>query len=526
LLLLLFRIRRKKAQFAGVLVVGAASLVYCVHLTQHAPSQAYFVTPARIWEFAIGALVALAGARLVLSAWVAGLASFAGLAMIVGSAFAYDQTTPFPGYLALVPTVGTALVIVAGNHAGRQWHTALSAAPPVQWVGSISYSLYLWHWPLFLLAPFVFGQALTTPHLLAVLAASLVLAYGTKVLVEDRGMSWRPLLDSTRLTFAAMVAGVVVVAAGAFALNLFYDKQVVHAEQAATVRAAGPCHGAQAMEDGCPQPFGPAKVVAMGPANEYYRSPPGCDLVDDDKLGETKTTYVCDFSRGAPDPEVVWLVGDSHALQWQGPLVDLARERGWLFKSATVGGCPFAKVEFTGYRAPAEETFRQACMDWTEHMTDVVAADAPSTVFMTFFARKELVDDGSGRSPTDQYRDGLEPYWRTWTGVGARVVVLADPPLNGDVRPVDCVTLNPEDPVACAVNRAVAQPPDPLVEAARASPTVSLVDLTNYFCDRRKCYAVIGNVAVYFDENHVNLEFARSLKPMLAKELDRVLSRP
>lgn len=96
--------------------------------------------------------------------------------------------------------------------------------------------------------------------------------------------------------------------------------------------------------------------------------------------------------------------------------------------------------------------------------------------------------------------------------------VLGDPPLNGDVRATDCVALNPHDPKACAVGRAVAQPPDPLSVAARRSrdPHVRLIDLTRYFCDRRRCYGVVGKVAVYYAANHLNVEYSRSLEPMVA----------
>jgi hypothetical protein len=148
-----------------------------------------------------------------------------------------------------------------------------------------------------------------------------------------------------------------------------------------------------------------------------------------------------------------------------------------------------------------------------------VAADKPAMVITSFFAREEDPDDGSGRSRTEQYRSGLEEYWRKWSNAGAQVVVLADPPMNGSVRDENCVALNPSDPAVCAVDRAVAQPPDPLTEVARTTsvPNVTLIDLTKYFCDKRKCYAVVGNVAVYFDHDHMNLEFVRSLKPMIAK---------
>ena len=510
-----------RKRIAVVITVGVASLAFCVYLTQHATSQAYFVTPVRMWEFAIGALVALAGARLVLPARIAGLASFAGLAMIVGSAFVFNHTTLFPGYLALIPTVGTALVIMAGVR--RQWHTVLSSARPVQWLGDISYSLYLWHWPLILLAPFAFGQTLTLPYKLAVLAVSLVLAYVTKILVEDKGRSWRLVARSSGRTFTAMVVGMVVLAVAALGLQWTYGERAAQAERDMAARVGGPCYGAAAMVDDCADPYGPAMVTAMGPANEYFRLPPReCRLVDDNMAGDTKTTNVCDFSRGARNPEVVWIVGDSHAVQWQGPLVELAKERKWVLKSGTLGGCPFANIEFSGYRTQAADGHAEMCMDWTRRMTDVVAADKPSHVFVSFFSRQEPADDGSDRSQVEQYREGLEPYWRKWTEAGARVVVLADPPYNEEVRSPDCVAVHPDDPLECAADRRDAQPPDPLAEVARSmsdNPKVSLIDLTDYFCDERRCYAVVGNVAVYFDANHMNLEFARSLAPMLASAL-------
>ncbi|HEX2130805.1 MAG TPA: acyltransferase family protein [Actinophytocola sp.] len=515
LLVLLHKVRRP---LAGIAVVGVASLAYSVHLTEVSPSQAYFVTPVRVWEFALGALVALLGTRLVLPRVASGVASFAGFAMIVGSAVAYGHGTPFPGYLALVPTVGTALVIVAGNRDGAQWHTPVTSSAPVQFLGNVSYSLYLWHWPLIVLAPFALGVAEPTAlQLLGVLAASVVLAYLSKVLVEDRGMAWPRLTRSTGLTFAGMVAGVVAVAVVAGTLNWTYGRHVAQAEREMAVRAADRCHGAGALDpaNDCADPLGPARVVTMGPANQYYRTPPECVQLDEYRAGETKTTSVCDFSQGAASPEIVWLVGDSHAQQWQGPLFDLAKERRWVLKLSYLGACPFAKIQFTGYRIEAPEEHTRACTDWTERMAGVIAADRPAAVVTTFFAREERADDGSGRSQTEQYRDGLEPYWRAWTDAGARVVVLADPPLNRTVRARDCVTLNPEDPLACAVDRSVAHPPDPLVEVARSSDEVTLVDLTDHFCDARRCYAVVGNVAVYFDGDHLNLEFSRSLKPMI-----------
>jgi hypothetical protein len=158
------------------------------------------------------------------------------------------------------------------------------------------------------------------------------------------------------------------------------------------------------------------------------------------------------------------------------------------------------------------------CQVWTAFMTSVIARSHPRYVFTSFYARGEPVDDHSGRSQAEQYQEGVDAPWSAWTGAGAQVYVLGDPPLNGDVRSTDCVALNPSNPRACAVDRQVAQPPDPLSLAAKHStdPDVHLVDLTDYFCDPQKCYGVVGKVAVYFDPNHLNREYSLSLEPMIA----------
>jgi peptidoglycan/LPS O-acetylase OafA/YrhL len=510
----------RRALVAGIAVLGTASLAHSVLLTAASPAQAYFSTPARVWEFALGALVAFGARRLVLPRVWANLASLTGLAMITCAAVRFGPSTAFPGHLALVPTVGTALVIVAGLRGDRQWHTPLSSWAPVQFLGGISYSLYLWHWPLIVLAPFVLG-AVPDDSRFVVLALAIALAYLTRVLVEDRGRTWAPLAASTRATFTVMTAGMVVVAVAAGGLLWGYDREVRELDLLARATTAGPCHGAAALlpDSGCADPFGPARIVHMGTANEYWRLPPECgEPLREFDVDSLPSTWHCDFTLGAPSPTTVWLVGDSHAQQWVAPMLELADRHHLMLKLAFQGGCPFAEIGFRGYQSTWPDALTRRCTDWTALLAGTIEADRPDYVFTSFFARQEYADDGSGRSQTEQYRDGLTAFWRRWDDVGARVVVLVDPPLNIDVRPADCVVLHRHDPVACAVDRALAQPPDPLTEVARSirDPRVGVVDLTDRFCDERRCHAVIGGVVVYFDANHLNVEYSRTLAPMIA----------
>jgi peptidoglycan/LPS O-acetylase OafA/YrhL len=525
LLLLLFKIRLRRARIVGIAVVAAASLGFSVYFTEVAKSQAYFVTPVRVWEFAIGAVIALGGARFALPRVAANVTSLLGVVAIVGAAVVFGDGTAFPGATALIPAVGTAAVIAAGTSPGRQWHTALSSSPPVQFLGNISYSLYLWHWPLIVLAPFAFpgalaAGALTLPLRLGILAVSLVLAYLSKRLVEDPVRGLAPLTRSVRLTFVGTVAGMIVVAVVAGGLVWTYQRHVTEAARKVAADPGGPCHAALALAPGndCLDPFGPTKNVTMGPANAYYGVPKGCPRQHPYPSIDNTTVVQCDWSRGAAHPRVVWLVGDSHAEQWEVPMADIARKNHWRLNLAFLGGCPFAKVAATGYQGAVIPGGDQRCTDWSADMAPVIAASRPTYVFTSFFARDESVDDHSGRTAAAQYQDGLNAYWSAWTGVGARVFVLGDPPLNGDVRAVDCVAFNPHNPRACAVKRTVAQPADPLTLAAKRStdPNVGLIDLTNYFCDRQRCYGVVGKVAVYYDDTHLNVEYSRSLEPKIA----------
>jgi peptidoglycan/LPS O-acetylase OafA/YrhL len=228
LLLLLFAISKRGGRyrgvaFAGTAIVGLASLGYSIYFTQVAKSPAFFVLPVRIWEFAIGALIALGGQRFAMPRIAANVASLAGVTMIIFATATFGLQTDFPGAIALIPTAGTGLVIAAGTDPRRQWHTVVSSSAPVQTLGDISYSLDLWHWPLIVLATFALpaaapGGALSLPLALGLLAVSLVVAYLSKRLLEDPLRFWPRLAGSVRLTFVGMVAGMLVVCLAASTL--------------------------------------------------------------------------------------------------------------------------------------------------------------------------------------------------------------------------------------------------------------------------------------------------------------------
>ena len=229
--LLVTRRRSSRARRIGIIIalslVSLASLAYGAFLTTADPGPAYFATTARAWEFAAGGILALVAVappagRVALRAMV----SWLGLALIAYAGFVYTGATPFPGVAAIVPTVGTIMVIWAGM--SRVWWapTRIFGLRPVQYLGDISYSLYLWHWPLLILAGYAFTSGLNLPIKIAIVAAAVVLSALTKSFVEDPVRQNRFLVTrAPRWTFGLTAAAMAVVlfASGAGWANVQRD---------------------------------------------------------------------------------------------------------------------------------------------------------------------------------------------------------------------------------------------------------------------------------------------------------------
>lgn len=173
---------------------------------------------------------------------------------------------------------------------------------------------------------------------------------------------------------------------------------------------------------------------------------------------------------------------------------------------------------FIGFREPATAAEQERCETWSSAVQAAVVEATPDVVLTSSAGRVQLVDDGSDRPQTDQFADGLQRTWRAWADAGVTVVALGGVPFNGEVRSPDCLLVNARNPLACAVPIAEAQPADPylLAASAAADPSIRSFDAGPYFCDEARCYAAIGGTAVFYDADHLNLDYVRRFAPMLA----------
>ncbi|TNC20442.1 acyltransferase [Georgenia sp. 311] len=504
----------------GLLLVAAASLAWSVHLTARDPGAAYFVTTTRLWELALGALLAVVVARGVIgrSPRARQALGWTGLAAIGYAAVTFDATTAFPGTAALVPTLGAAAVLVAGSGDPRGELAPLTG-PFVQRVGALSYSLYLWHWPLVVVATSLWAGpdgVLPLATALAVVAGSALPAWLTYRFVEE------PFHRSRRLAapWRAAVTGAACVAvgfAGAAALTLAADRADVPAERGAT--------GAAALGD---------EPAAVEPTYEVTSLTPSLlDAADDVAAVYADGCHQDALSPGvltcvygdADSDVVVALVGDSHAAHWQPALAVLAEEHGFRLETSTKSSCLLAPALVWEDSTSRPYT---SCLEWQATLTERLMAEPPDVVVVSAGGHYQLVEDGAALSREESREPVAQAMAATWQALeeeGIEVLALLDTPWPGIDAP-ECVSEHLTDLSGCAVPRAEAMERSGaaiLRAAAERVPAADLLDLTEFVCPREECLPVVGGVLTHSDTHHLTATYARTLAPRIAGPLTSLL---
>jgi len=542
LFVLLLAVRRRsvrtrtRATAAFMVVVAAASLVYSIIDSLQSPVSAYFSTFTHGWEFALGGLLAFATPWLSRTAWsrmprIRAAAGWVGLLAVVVSAVWFTGRSAFPGWIALLPICGALLVIAAGMSSSRLQRPLFLSSPPVQWIGSWSYSIYLWHWPLIVIVPFALRHPLGWKAKLVILAVSVILGALTKRFVEDPARRSRVLIRRWWLSYAALVAAAGLVLGSCVTVS---NLAVAAGEQvqkdarsaiAAALSGGDPCFGAAAMTGDAICPDSHRVQPKFGPdfaANDWG------SIAGVNKDGTLPNTFGCvDFSGtgagfldctlGNPTGRItVAIVGDSHALALFEPLERLAEARGWKVRGIIRNSCtPSLPMQYVSAATKAD------CNQWRADVAKRVRDDpAIDLVVATGFTRggAEAAFRGTHAELVSDYT-GL---WSEWTRAGKRVIAIEDVPLTAGSSVPDCVAAAGPVDDPCVVPRTTGLADDPVADAAAVNvdPDVTFVDLSSAFCDPAQCHSVIGGVIAYRDSHHLSATFALTLMP----ELDGALT--
>jgi peptidoglycan/LPS O-acetylase OafA/YrhL len=484
---------RRLALAAAIGGVVLVSFAISVNVTSTDAPLAYFSLQTRAWELGIGGLIALGVPLLArIPSTVAVMMTWTGLALIIVGALVFSDLTPFPGYFASVPVIGTGLLIAGGLRSDRRSTDRILGVRGVRFIGSISYTWYLWHWPVLVLAPAIFGTGFNLADRLAICAISLWFAVITSLLLE------RPLLRTPLPKvpwYGIAVASALIIALIAATTIIFPPK----APGALAVAANGKTGGA-------------VIPSVEGASKDDPRYPAACILgftqVTQPSCNVTPSGAIHATARAGR----MVLLGDSHAGQWYPVVRSIADKYSQDVEVLNKVGCPIQDIAIF---SPELKRNYMECNDWRASMLDRLASEAtPGIVFISslnWYPGGELAMAAGWRDTIKKLAVLRVP-----------VVYLVDTPYPTEDVPT-CVAAHLSDWSACNVRRSKSIKADPLEEAIVAGtyPNVFAVDMNPTLCPGAgpTCPVVSSGTMLYRDNSHLTNTAASLLTPAVEKKL-------
>ena len=533
-------VRQRVLLLVSAIVIG--SFVMSVVFTPTQPSWSYFGLHTRAWELGIGALLAVlwpffAGRAGLTRSWI----GWMGAALIVFSVLIFNGSTAFPGYLALLPVMGTALIIASGRtHAETTLHRfsihRVLAVQPLQYIGARSYALYVWHWPPLIIVEASRGDALTVLDRIWILVAVLIATEITHRFLENPVRRSQFLVQHTQLTLnigAFLILGGVLAGAAAAYIQPNQSTGVVIttptlvtttvpavATSTTLATPTGP-PPISMVRDSAPAAVIEGLAISIAPDN---LNPP-TNKADTD----TNITYDNDchqFFKETVKKDCIFgdlngaitvaLYGDSHAAQWFSPLNEIAVANKWRLIAITQGGC--TPIELLIYNVQNGGVYRH-CTPWRENAVQYMKDEGVDFVVTSQYVRYRDADTG-GIVSSRQWRVGYTELIHTLRASSMEPILFGDTPDIPGVPP-ECIASNRRNVSQCVatLNRStLVDVMDALRKVARAE-NVSMIDPQRWLCHNNLCPVIVGNISVYRDDNHISDVMARWLQPLLAEKI-------
>ncbi|MFG2056729.1 acyltransferase family protein [Micromonospora sp. NPDC048930] len=499
----------------GTVVLG--SIAFAIREVSDQPTVAYFSTFSRAWELGVGALLAVAAPLLArIPAPARPAYQWLGLTGLVVSVLTITAQTPFPVPGAFLSVISAALVI-AGGVGGQRLMVPLTNRA-VRYVGDISYSLYLWHFPLLVLIGAALpGGGYAVP--LLVLAATAVLSVLSYHLVEDpiRRSSWlerRAAGRPDRRTGGApvrWVAALVALAAtvATVATVTVRSPSSPGAAEAETVTSENELTGQiRAALDATDWPLLAPSVGELGELGFTQGDARGCKPA-------VPNGNDCAVTRPRPGKLAV-VVGDSIAAAWLPSVRAVLEPMGWVVQDLTYAGCPFLASDTV---SPVDRITR-ACPGHKEAVRAFIKALEPELVIVSNAYRQRFTVTG-GNASLPEWERAARTAEDEWLAAAGKVVELQPPPVGVD--PKTCITRisAPRDCISTpSAEHQLYAKAEQRIWSGKGSWHIPTTD---WFCVAGRCPIFVGGVIVRRDANHITVEYARKLAPLLRSALAPIL---
>ena len=473
-------------------LIFAGSMIFSVITTQTQQAFAYFDTRARLWEFALGSLIALAIPYLNPPRVLRIILGWVGIVSMVSVGILVDVQGAFPGWIALWPLLSAAAIIVAGDTESRVGFDRFLSWRPVVKLGDAAYALYLVHWPLLVTYLVIMDRPWAGPRSgVALVLVSIVLALVLTALIENPLKAWKwPEAAKRRLALVIITCLALVSTA-----VLSWTAVDAHRSAQLEAEAARNNPGARSLmpdyqADG--DPNAPTLPLASNLGNQWVGLPEKCT-----GSFEPDNAAVQDFCRQSETVEnptkTVVVVGNSHMEQYMGAVLPMAEEEHWQMISLLQPGCGL------GLEGQSE-----VCREGNQAALDHVAKLKPDVV-LTTSTRGELMDGSQ-----EKVIAGLPGVIEDLTDQGIRVVGFRDNP-RLDYNPYGCVESKGADDPSCTVPASQVLAPSNPAQELEAIENYRNVDLNDLICPDGQCRPVIGNVHVWLDSHHLTWDYAETM---------------
>ena len=535
---------RVAAAMAAIVVV---SFTASVLLTPSQPSWSYFGLHTRAWELGVGALLAsmTRGVDRIPARGRAAL-GWIGLVGIAVSVVTFGDVA-FPGWIAALPVLSTAAVLMAGQRT-RGGPGNLLMSEPLTYLGSRSYSLYLWHWPVLIIAEARLDRSLDWPEKAAAALLVMLLAeVGYRTVEHPIRSSPRLALRKTfslglgaALVVTSVLTGAVLgayrpdlstgIVAAAPVLTATSTATTTPADAASTTTAPTPADESSStvpapttfldnLAATPPQPIVDAIAATVVPDNVRpslmsAKNDVGLIYGDDCHVYyDSEVSTDCVY--GDPDGTItVALWGDSHAAQWFPALDAIASAHGWRLLSLTQGGCPY--LEVTVWNRSDNAVFRH-CEPWRTSVRAYLVEQGVDVVFLSQHYGLRAADTREA-IPVSTWQAQLPPLLASLIADGIHPVVIADSPNPPDDVPqcvaehrrqIQVCNATLDDPAANDITAAI------VATATATSGAAGVIDPNRWLCVNGTCPVVVGDILAYRDGDHLSNTFVAWLFPVL-----------